>query len=56
MIGDWTLGLVRLVDLTGASGRPELGCSESPTILFHGGFYLSPMAGSRLFSWPFVLT
>jgi hypothetical protein len=40
----------------GASGRPELGCSVSPTTLFRGGFYLSPMAGSSSLSWPFVLT
>ena len=42
-LSDRTLGLVRPIDLTGASGRPELGYSESPTALFCGGFYLSPM-------------
>ena len=33
-ISDRTLGLVRLVDLTSASGRPELGYSESLMALF----------------------
>ena len=34
------------VNLTGASGRPVFSAVRSPTALFHGGFYLSPMAGS----------
>ena len=49
MISDWTLGLVHPVDLTGTSGRPELGCSESLTALFRGDAYSS-------LSWPFALT
>jgi hypothetical protein len=37
------------------TGRLELGCSESPTTLFHGSSYLSPMAGSISLSWPFCI-
>ena len=55
-ICDWMLKVVHPVSLTDASGRPELGCSESQTALFRGGFYLSPMAGSSSLSWPFALS
>jgi hypothetical protein len=47
---DQILGVVRTVGWTSMSGRPELGCSESPMTLFHGGSYLSPMAGSSSLS------
>ena len=55
-ISDQTLGLVRLVDLNGASGRPELGCSESIMALFRGDAYIRRLASSSSFSWPFALT
>ena len=38
-ICDLTLKVVRSISLTGVSGRPELGCSESQAALFRGGFY-----------------
>ena len=44
------------VNPIGVSGQCLASCSLSPTALFHGGFYLSPMAGSSSLSWPFALT
>ena len=41
-------GVQRLVNLTRASGRPVFSAVRSPMALFRGGFYLSPMAGSKL--------
>ena len=55
-ISDQTLGLVRLVDLTDASGHPELGCNESLIALFCGDAYIRHLAGSSSLSWPFALT
>ena len=49
-------GVLRLVTMTRASGRPVFSAVSSPTSLFHGGFYLRPMAGSSSLSWPFALT
>ena len=46
----------RSVNLTGASSRPVFSAVRSPTALFRGDFYLSPMAGSSSLSWPFALT
>ena len=46
----------RPVNLTGASGQPVFSAVKSPTALFCGGFYLSPMAGSSSIFWPFALT
>ena len=54
-ISDQTLGLVRPVDLTGASGHLATGCSESPMTQFVGALYLSPMVSSSSLSWPFAL-
>ena len=36
----------RPVNLTGASGRPVFCAVRSPTTLFRGDFYLSPVASS----------
>ena len=49
-------GVLRPVDMTGASSRPVFSVVSSPTALFHGGFYLSPTASSSSLSWPFALT
>ena len=49
-------GVLRLVDMTRASGRPVFSAVSSLTALFRGGFYLSLMADSSSFSWPFALT
>ena len=46
----------RPINLTGTSGRPVFSAVSSPMALFHGGFYLSPMARSSSLSWPFALT
>ena len=46
----------RLVNLIGASGRPVFSVVRSPTALFMGALYLSPMPGSSSLSWPFALT
>jgi hypothetical protein len=43
-------GALPPVGRTCSSDCSELGCSESPTALFHGGSYLSPMAGSSSLS------
>ena len=51
-ISDWTLGLVRLVDLTGASGHLELGSSKSLTALFRGDAYIRRLAGSSSLKGP----
>ena len=47
--------VLRLVNLTGASGQPVFHWTEEPTALFVGALYLSPMAGSSSLSWPFAL-
>jgi hypothetical protein len=47
---DQMLGVMCMVGWTSMFGRPKLGCSESPTALFHGGSYFSPMAGSSSIS------
>jgi hypothetical protein len=49
-------GVERLIDLTCASGQCVKAEGRGPTALFHGGSYLSPMAGSSLLFWPFALT
>ena len=36
-------GRVRLVDMTGASGRHAVSLFFEPTALFDGGFYLKPL-------------
>ena len=41
-------GVLRPIDMTGAFGRSMFSAVSSPTALFRGGFYLSPMAGSKL--------
>ena len=43
------------VNLTGASGWPVFSAVRSPTTLFVGALYLSPMAGSSSLSWPFYI-
>ena len=48
-------GVLRPVDLTDASGRPEFLESREPTALFVGALYLSLMASSSSLSWPFAL-
>jgi hypothetical protein len=53
---DQTLGLVRPIDWTCASGHTDLAVVRIPMALFCGGFYLSPMDGSSSLSWPFALT
>jgi hypothetical protein len=50
------LAQVRLVALTNVSSQRKVDCLWSLMALFHGGFYLSPMAGSSSLSWPFALT
>jgi hypothetical protein len=54
MTGHW--GATRSVTLTGTSGHPTACAVLSPTALFRGGFYLSPIAGSSSRSWWFALT
>ena len=49
-------GVQRPVNLTGASGRPVFSAVRSPTALFMGALYLSPVAGSSSLSWTFALT
>ena len=49
-------GVLRPVNLTGASGQIEFQRTEEPTALFLGALYLSPMAGSSSLPWPFALT
>ena len=49
-------GVQRPVNMTEAFGRPVFSAVRSPTALFRGGFYLSPMAGSSFNTWPFALT
>ena len=47
-IHDQTLGGLRPVSATCASGRLELGCSMSPTALFVVAFYLSSLGRLKL--------
>ena len=54
-ISDRTLGLVRLVDLTGVSNHLELGYSKSLTALCRGDAYIRHLVSSSSFSWPFCI-
>jgi hypothetical protein len=53
---DWMQGGVHPIILIGASDRVRNAGSSEPMALFHGGFYVRPMAGSSSLSWPFALT
>jgi hypothetical protein len=51
----WTRIVDRMLGCR-VSGHPDDSAVRSPTALFVGAFYLSPMAGSSSLSWPFALT
>ena len=52
---DRTLGLMHLVSLTGASGRPETSAVREPMTLFVGAPYINVVTGLGSISWPFLL-